>query len=254
MVSKRTERRHRAKTTGAITVMLRAPRADIVAALVRGGYLVGGVVPSEKELQEAAQRHYTDSLKDGVRAPRILAEQPPLPHGVKIEPKAGKTAAQYDKRNALTFSRLYSAEEKAAFLKSRPDLADVAKAFAEAAKLHPGYGTMGKITTGRFLLSPSTPPYVGPRRTKNTGHIPTVKDKKKRESKADTTKPMKRPSKAEVKKVEKELGFKMEPDKGVHTLRPGKGGIEREADKWVAGELGGRRKYTGNAHYRDNSD
>ena len=102
MVSKRTERRHRAKTTGAITVMLRAPRADIVAALVRGGYLVGGVVPSEKELQEAAQRHYTDSLKDGVRAPRILAEQPPLPHGVKIEPKAGKTAAQYDKRNALT--------------------------------------------------------------------------------------------------------------------------------------------------------
>ena len=171
---------------------------------------------------------------------------------MKIEPKAGKTAAQYDKRNALTFSRLYSAEEKAAFLKSRPDLADVAKAFAEAAKLHPGYGTMGKITTGRFLLSPSTPPYVGPRRTPAT--FPPSRIRRSARAKADTTKPMKRPSKAEVKKVEKELGFKMEPDKGVHTLRPGKGGIEREADKWVAGELGGRRKYTGNAHYRDNSD
>ena len=73
MVSKRTERRHRAKTTGAITVMLRAPRADIVAALVRGGYLVGGVVPSEKELQEAAQRHYTDSLKDGVESTAYLS-------------------------------------------------------------------------------------------------------------------------------------------------------------------------------------
>ena len=47
----------------------------------------------------------------------------------------------------------------------------------------------------------------------------------------------------------------MESDKGVHTLRPGKGGTERESDRCTAGELGyGKRKHTGEIHYRDDNE
>ena len=157
--------------------MLQAPRAGVVVALVRGGYLKAGVVPTDKELYEAAQRHYTDSLKDGVQVPRILAEQPPL--GVKIESKAGKTAAQYDKHKARLYSKIYTPEDKGVFVQSRPDLApDLATALAEAENHRKRVIKFnGKRT--QFLGSPSTPPYVGPRRTKNTGHVPTVKDKRK---------------------------------------------------------------------------